>query len=141
MNEVPSLKPPHRVRIQSGEWRTEAAKFRPWWRKAWDWFMVAHRVLTTCAAMCAATIAIHGYIKALEVKDIVRAAVVEVVHETNAVRDARLEVLETQTAGLPDWRGETTKQDVDQTRRLTELERRASSCEQQMLILFQLRGR
>jgi hypothetical protein len=88
-------------------------------------------VVTICVSLCTGTIGIHGYIKALELKDLVRQAVVEVVTETNGETRARLQILETRISGVPEWRGTTTELDHHQDYRLQELERRANNCEQQ----------
>lgn len=137
---VPSLKPPYRPRQPSGAWREEAQAFKPWPKRAWAWITVSHRVLTTCAAMCAATITIHGYLKALEVKTIVKAAVEEVVERTNNTRDARLKILEMQVAGVPEWRGATTTLDGIQDNRLRTLENETENFKKQLLIVAMRRG-
>ena len=133
--------PPSESDIPPGvpeDWKKESRKFRPRWRKAFDWLTHAGRMVTICISICTGTVAIHGYLKALELKDLVKHAVVEVVTETNVETRARLQVLETRMAGVPEWRGQTTMLDQHQDYRLQELERRAASCEQQQASFFAL---
>jgi hypothetical protein len=126
--------PPSESDIPPGvpeDWKRESRKFRPHWKKVLDWLAHTGRVVTICVSICTGTIAIHGYVKALELKDFVRDAVVEVVAETDVETRARLQILETRMAGVPEWRGTTTELDHHQDYRLQELERRANNCEQQ----------
>jgi hypothetical protein len=88
--------------------REEARAFKPWWRRAWDWLNDAHKFLLTFGGICAATLAGHAWLKGLITRRELDLAVEVAVRQALAPALADLTTIKTNTAGLPDWRGDVT---------------------------------
>lgn len=98
------------------EERQSVRAMMPWWRRAVAWLGEFHRFVMTLLAISGITIAIHVWLKGLitraELDVAVAAAVAEATKSTLAEVRGDLSVIKTNTAGIPEWRGETTKKVV-----------------------------
>jgi len=108
----------------------------PWWRRAWAWLKEYPKFVATLLAISGANTAIHVWFKGLitraELNVAVEAAVTEATKKTLADVRADLEIIKTNTAGIPDWRGETTKKVVALERDTAAATHRAETANQRI---------
>lgn len=88
--------------------REEARKFKPWWRRAWEWANDAHKFLLTFGGICAATLAGHAWLKGLITRRELELAVQVAVDKALVQALSDLKDIKTNTGGLPEWRGDVT---------------------------------
>jgi hypothetical protein len=80
----------------------------PWWKR-FGAFVADVKVFI---GICAATLAAHAWIKGLVTRTEVDVAVEAAVIKATAQIRGDLETIKTNTGGLPEWRGETSKKIV-----------------------------
>jgi hypothetical protein len=96
----------------------------PWWRRLFAWLSDFHRFATTLIAVAGTTIAVHVWLKGLitraEMDLAVEAAVTKATEKALLEVRGDLAIIKTNTGGLPEWRGDTSK-------RVISLEEKVSS--------------
>lgn len=96
--------------------RRSVRAMMPWWRRAIGWLREYPKFLATLVAISGANTAIHVWFKGLitraELDVAVEAAVTEATKKTLADVRGDLAIIKTNTSGIPEWRGETTKKVV-----------------------------
>lgn len=97
--------------------RKSVRAMQPWWRRAWAWLSSYPKFVGTLLAISATNTAVHVWFKGLitraELDVAVAAAVTEATKRTLAEIRGDLAIIKTNTGGLPEWRGETTKKVAD----------------------------